>query len=453
LREATPPGEYQADRWRDAGRCLVRRLLLYVVPSGVWMGWQNRAAGVVAGVAVAVFYSVDAFLDAFGAPYSLEPPKPRLGRPPQRRIVVAVALSVVLGSLSAAAVALHDAVDAVDAVDPVALGVVVALAVGLTSALALRLLARLELPVEPADGAATGHSHDPRPEVCSPAGAANVAATGLLLGMALWALASASSFEGFPRVRLAVESTLGIMDVVLLAGLFGFLAGFVAVTPGQAPPAVAYQPWALCLPRGRRAARWAATFAVVVALAVFGGMDSRDLLWPYVGVSGIAIAAVFARQLPTVVSDLSRSPSLTYRSERRVTWLMTATEPVPAGLLAGVVGWRFGPTVGCVVFVPLAVITIGVCCLPLASDLPGVQPPVVQELWLAQLVLELRGYGRVRFVRLLQDALDLHLLRQSGSGLQFRHVQLQRYLTDEYGSFRVPRQSSFRTEEQVAPSV
>jgi len=49
-------------------------------------------------------------------------------------------------------------------------------------------------------------------------------------------------------------------------------------------------------------------------------------------------------------------------------------------------------------------------------------------LGLTQVVFALRLRGRVRFMRVCEDALDRQVLRQAGAVYQFRHAELQDHL-------------------------
>ncbi len=48
---------------------------------------------------------------------------------------------------------------------------------------------------------------------------------------------------------------------------------------------------------------------------------------------------------------------------------------------------------------------------------------------LAELILAVSGNGRVRFMRVLEDAHNRHILRQTGAVYQFRHAELQERLS------------------------
>jgi hypothetical protein len=58
---------------------------------------------------------------------------------------------------------------------------------------------------------------------------------------------------------------------------------------------------------------------------------------------------------------------------------------------------------------------------------------------LAQFVLAITGDGRVRFIRLLEDAHHRQVLRQAGAIYQFRHAELQEHLNKLHGQRSRPR--------------
>jgi hypothetical protein len=137
----------------------------------------------------------------------------------------------------------------------------------------------------------------------------------------------------------------------------------------------------------------------------------------------------------------------TYRADRRtgvifglvfglVVMLVFGLGSVPLGVGVLVVVLMFGLVFGLVVvyeddsfvFGLMAVLELGLV-FGLAL---GLVVGLAVSLRLTEVVLTLRGRGRMRFVRFFEDALDRQVLRQAGAVYQFRHAELQDHLAARY---------------------
>ena len=99
----------------------------------------------------------------------------------------------------------------------------------------------------------------------------------------------------------------------------------------------------------------------------------------------------------------------------------------PFGLLAGLIAWiekgsKAGLITGVMILVAVAIVAGASMTL-----LSGAAPRVL----LAEVAFFARGRG-VRFMPLLQEALERQVLRQAGAVYQFRHADLQDHLADRY---------------------
>ena len=99
---------------------------------------------------------------------------------------------------------------------------------------------------------------------------------------------------------------------------------------------------------------------------------------------------------------------------------------VLAGVLAGVLAVGLGVVLALGLAVGLAFGLVG----GVAGGLVG---GAAQELSLTEVALAMRG-RRVRFMQLLQTALDRQVLRQAGAVYQFRHADLQDRLSERFAA-------------------
>lgn len=163
----------------------------------------------------------------------------------------------------------------------------------------------------------------------------------------------------------------------------------------------------------------------------------------------IVLTATWSRPLPFA---RSARPAETYRADLRRTIAVGLTLGLTFGLAVGLtvglaVGLTFGLTFGFV-----GGLTFGL--LGLTFGLAAASGPAL-ELAKAELVLRLRGQ-RVRFMPLLETALERQVLRQAGAVYQFRHAALQDLLaeaspTDSAVQAAVPRPAMPVTSESGAP--
>jgi hypothetical protein len=132
-------------------------------------------------------------------------------------------------------------------------------------------------------------------------------------------------------------------------------------------------------------------------------------------------------------SASSARPIEIYRSDRRRTLSLGLAVGLAFGLLAGLaVGLPFGPALGLAVGLAGGLLGALVGGLGLGSGVgPALQLTIVELLW------RLRGQ-RVRFMPLLQEALDRQVLRQAGGVYQFRHATLQDLLAEHFPATAPP---------------
>ena len=130
------------------------------------------------------------------------------------------------------------------------------------------------------------------------------------------------------------------------------------------------------------------------------------------------LVEVWARPLPTARAV---DPLVVYRSDRRCTITSGLGGGLVSGLVSGLtVGLVSGPTIGLVATLAIALVGALICGLLFGQG-------VAVELIAAELWWWSRR-RRVRFIPLLQTALDRQILRQAGAVYQFRHTALQDFL-------------------------
>lgn len=125
----------------------------------------------------------------------------------------------------------------------------------------------------------------------------------------------------------------------------------------------------------------------------------------------------------------SATPASTYHADRRTSLVMGLLAGLVAGVTSGLVagltaGSAFRITAGYLPWLAIGTALGTGLVGGLAAALAG-QAPLV--MW-SELALARRRRARVRFLRLLEDAVDRHVLRQAGAVYQFRHAELQDHL-------------------------
>jgi hypothetical protein len=85
----------------------------------------------------------------------------------------------------------------------------------------------------------------------------------------------------------------------------------------------------------------------------------------------------------------------------------------------------------------------------LVGGLEGGSMPKVS---LTELALVTTGAGKVKFIRVLEDARHRQVLRQAGAVYQFRHAELQDHLAKIYRRHTHPRQTSETSYQTDSPS-
>jgi hypothetical protein len=153
------------------------------------------------------------------------------------------------------------------------------------------------------------------------------------------------------------------------------------------------------------------------------GLKAELTLGLPVGVVACVAAGLFRLWRMPIDGSSAATPKSSHHADRR------------AGLVVGLVyGLTFmlSVVVAAALVPGLPVQVLDGLTLALAAGvvLWAVSGPAPQ-VWFAQLTLSLRGRGRVRFIPLLEDALNRQVLRQAGAVYQFRHAELQDYLATQ----------------------
>lgn len=160
------------------------------------------------------------------------------------------------------------------------------------------------------------------------------------------------------------------------------------------------------------------------------GLEAGLAVGPAVGpVFGLAGWIMRLLELWTVPLPRSTTatPITTYRIDRRTSTVLGLSVGVG---LAVAVGLAVGLVAGGGLPVRAGVgggLAFGLGGGLMAGGLAGGSVPKVG---LTELVLGVRGTGRVRFINVLEDAHQRQVLRQAGALYQFRHAELQEYLTN-----------------------
>jgi hypothetical protein len=127
-----------------------------------------------------------------------------------------------------------------------------------------------------------------------------------------------------------------------------------------------------------------------------------------------------------IASSPSATPTATYRADRRTS------------LLYGVAsGFAFAVSFTFPYYTLLDTLySSATLLLGLGFGLAVGQVPMVK---FTELVLTYKGWGRVHFLRLLEDAYERQILRQAGACYQFRHAELQSHFAASYASLETRR--------------
>jgi hypothetical protein len=129
------------------------------------------------------------------------------------------------------------------------------------------------------------------------------------------------------------------------------------------------------------------------------------------------------------------TPTAIYRIDRRTSIVTGLVVGLTVGLMGGLVG---GLLVGLKGVFGLKGALVGELVLMLICLLGSFLAAVLGDLLgggsmkvsLTELILATTGAGRVKFIRVLEDAHHRQLLRQSGAVYQFRHAELQDHLAE-----------------------
>jgi predicted lipid-binding transport protein (Tim44 family) len=136
-----------------------------------------------------------------------------------------------------------------------------------------------------------------------------------------------------------------------------------------------------------------------------------------VGLGG-GLAGLFDLWTVPLPRTATATPVATYQTDRRISIGRGLAFGLAFGLVVGLAsGLAAGLRVGLVVGLAFG----------LAVGLAFGSMPQVS---LTELVLTTTGAGRVKFMRVLQDAHHRQVLRQAGAVYQFRHAELQDHLAE-----------------------
>lgn len=164
------------------------------------------------------------------------------------------------------------------------------------------------------------------------------------------------------------------------------------------------------------------TSLVSVVVTRSASRASTGFIVGFVAELGLAVTIGFAFALnklwsvPTPASP-SAKPASTYYADVRAGLIAGLMAGLAAALAAGTAAAvEFGPVFGLEAALIFG-LAIGLVITLITSQ--------AQLLRLAQLILLLRGRGRMRLLPFLEEALRLQVLRQAGPVYQFRHAVLQ----------------------------
>jgi len=202
-----------------------------------------------------------------------------------------------------------------------------------------------------------------------------------------------------------------------LARVVGAPAAVIGITVGLARVAsAAWSAFGLAITDGLTA-----HVVVLDGAAVVDALRELLVVAPIVGVPvGVVFGLHDLWRVP-VAPEAASSPRTTYLEDRRTSIRVSVAVALAAGLVFGFAG-GMGPEVFDGVLVGIVVYLVGRLVFGLGAVLGR-----------AERVLS-RSVRRVRFVRLLEDALQRQVLRQAGSVYQFRHAELQDHLARQYQS-------------------
>ena len=250
-----------------------------------------------------------------------------------------------------------------------------------------------------------------------------------------WQLRLAVGLVGGLSVGLAVSFTGGLMDGLVDGLGFGLAVG-LASEVGNEPQAISPR-W----PRPHKLPRLLAVGLVgglagglvgVFVSMLFGAGHEAGLGAGFVGVLvGVfrALSELWTVPLPHA---LTATPTASYQNDRRTSIGAGFGVGLLVGLAAG--GFTGGLTGGLVDGLAVG-LPGGLACgllVGLGGRFPGGLAGGSMKVSLAELVLATTGAGRVKFIRVLEDAHHRQVLHQAGAVYQFRHAELQDHLAKIY---------------------
>jgi hypothetical protein len=181
-----------------------------------------------------------------------------------------------------------------------------------------------------------------------------------------------------------------------------------------------------------------ASIGIGIAIADDEGLGKLDLIFDGL-VFGLTLGVIFG--IPLGLVDVWRvplaatsdvTPRLVYRRDVR-SHLVSA---LMGGFIGGIIGgiWGMSIGVGLTERVGLGLLwglVLGLTLGPVSGLVSGFRAGAAPSIKFAEIALWLRR-RRVRFMPLLEEALDRQVLRQAGAVYQFRHADLQDRLADRF---------------------
>ncbi|HEU4347735.1 MAG TPA: hypothetical protein VFR35_08100 [Actinoplanes sp.] len=171
----------------------------------------------------------------------------------------------------------------------------------------------------------------------------------------------------------------------------------------------------------------AVTDGLSADVVVVDGVSAVDALRELLVVAlilGVPLGFVFGLydlwKVPVAPAAAS-TPRTTYLEDRRISIRVSIAAALVAGLVLGLTG-GMGPEVLDAFLVGLVVYLVGRLVFGLGASLGRAERVLTPSV------------RRVRFIRLLEDALQRQVLRQAGAVYQFRHAELQDHLAMLYRS-------------------
>jgi hypothetical protein len=146
------------------------------------------------------------------------------------------------------------------------------------------------------------------------------------------------------------------------------------------------------------------------------------------------VAALFRLWRTPADDSPVATPAASYIADHRAGLAFALAAGLVAGLAFGLatalVYWEDELTMWQQTYALTTGLLTGVVAALAAGVTVGLTCGSARQVRFAQTALRIRGRGRVRFIPLLEDAMNRQVLRQAGAVYQFRHAELQEYFTE-----------------------